>query len=278
MPELRSGQRLPGTLIRQASLKDSLSRRDLVRLAASPRDCIVRVTGAAIVREFDVGHYLAESLGGSTCDVAVIADATMAIDRPIPGHCSDCDSLRVHCPPHGFGHARPDPGVMGVLMHLAAMKAPAKTIGVVPTISTDLSLYGGFLMVCDDPEDDHYTVVDGRCPICLILQFSTDKPKLTWDHEWQVSLDYMELLRNEAGHRSLHVAYSGGETTRRECLHVAALPQGDNAWNLLLVEDSGRTAEDLAKDVKFRNANPHVISCRTAELRTVIHQMGFSPE
>ncbi|HXH26717.1 MAG TPA: hypothetical protein VNG90_02390 [Candidatus Acidoferrum sp.] len=275
---------LPGTVLRHASLSDvkneALSRRDLVRLAASPRECTIRVTGGAALmgdsQGLNVGRFLAEALGGPNCDAAVLAGATMAIDRPLPGLCPVCDTFNVHCPAHGYGLTKPKPGVMEVLMCLADMKAPARTIGLVPTIN-DLTLYGGFLMVENNPQDPYYTVVDNRCPICLMLQFSTDKPRLTWDDEWRISLDYMELLRNEAQHRSLHIAFNGGGVTDRECRHIAALPSGDNPWNLLLVEDSGRTAQALANDMEFRREFTHVVSCPKHELATVISQMGFSP-
>jgi hypothetical protein len=277
-------RKLPGTALRQASLSDpsrsALSRRDLVRLAASKRECVVRVTGgAALMDETEgagVGLLLANALGGSACDAAVIAGATMTINRPTLGLCAACDEHQVHCPAHGFGHIEPRPGVMDTLMCLSAMGAPARTIGIVPTIG-DLSLYGGFMMVSNTPSHGSYTVVDGRCPFCLLLQFSTDKPGLTWDDEWKVSIDYMELLRNEAQYSSLHLAFNGGKVTRNECLHVAALPQGDNPWQLLLVEDSGRTATELANDQEFRRTYPHVVSCSKRELTTVIRQMGFAP-
>lgn len=277
-------RKLPGTMLRQASLSDpghsALSRRDLVRLAASRRECIVRITGgAALMCEdegADVGLLLANALGGPKGDAAVIAGATMTINRPTPGLCPACDEHRVHCPEHGFGHITPRPGVMDTLMHLSAMGAPARTIGIVPTIG-DLSLYGGFMMVSNTPDHGSYTVVDGRCPFCLLLQFSTDKPSLTWDDEWRVSIDYMELLRNEAGYSSLHLAFNGGKVTRNECLHVAALPPGDNPWQLLLVADSGRTATELTNDLEFRNTYPHVASCNKDELTTVVRQMGFAP-
>ncbi|HJP80770.1 MAG TPA: hypothetical protein VJ841_00030 [Candidatus Saccharimonadales bacterium] len=276
------GINLPGTALRQASLSDpghsALSRRDLVRLAASKRECIVRVTGGAAhmgTEGKNVGRLLAKALGGSKADAAVIAGATMSIDRPVQGVCSECDTHRVHCPAHGYGSITPRPGVMDVLMELSRMKAPARTIGIVPTIG-DLSLYGGFIVVSNESEGT-YTVVDGRCPFCLLLQFSTDKPGLTWDDEWKVSLDYMELLRNEAQYASLHIAYNGGAVTRNECLHVATLPQGDNPWKLLLVEDSGRTAAALSADREFRANRPHVVSCKKRELRTVVRQLGFAP-
>ncbi len=278
-------QQLPGTALRQASLSDpgrsALSRRDLVRLAAAPRECVIRITGGAALMDMtdgiEVGYLLAEALGGPRADTAVIAGATMTIDRPIPGQCSACDRYHVHCPVHGFGRITPRPGVMDTLMYLSALGAPARTIGIVPTIG-DLSLYGGFMMVSNNPDHNSYTVVDGRCPFCLLLQFSTDKPGLTWDDEWKVSLEYMELLRNEAGYSSLHIAYNGGRTTRNECLRVAALSQLDNPWNLLLVEDSGRTATELANNLDFRQEYPDVISCTKYNLKDVIRQMGFAPQ
>lgn len=281
----RPNQKRPGTSLRLASLihtkEDALSRRDLVRLAASARECVVRVTGgAALIGDGygdDVGRFLAESLGGSACDVAVLAGATMSIDRPALGLCIRCDELGLHCPAHSYGRVKSKPGVMSVLMNLAAMNAPARTIGLVPVIG-DVSLYAGFVVVSDKPENDYYTVIDDRCPFCLVLQFSTDKPTLSWDDEWRVSIDYMELLRNDAQHRSLHLAFNGGVVTRNECLHVAALPQGDNPWNLVLVEDSGRAAEALSNDLEFRRQFPHVVSCRMQELSGVIREMGFAPE
>lgn len=274
-------RQLPGTALRQASLGDPMSRRDLVRLASSGRKCIIRITGgAALMSEAEgagVGLFLANALGGHACDAAVVSGATAAIDRPIQGECTECDRYRVHCPEHGFGNIQPRPGVMDTLMHLSEMGAPARTIGIVPTID-DLSLYGGFIVVSNVPSHASYTVVDGRCPFCLLLQFSTDRPGLTWDDEWRVCLDYMELLRNEAQHKSLHLVYNGGKVTRNECLHVASLPQeDDNPWQLLLIEDSGRTATDLAEDTEFRKKYPRVASCKKHELAACLQEMGFAP-
>jgi hypothetical protein len=220
---------------------------------------------------------LAYAVGGPDCDAAVFAGSTMSLTRPVPGTCVACDQRKTHCVDHGHGHVKPRPGVMETLTYLAKMDAPARTIGIAPMVGEDLFLAAGYVLLENDRDEDFYTVLDDRCPFSLVLQYSADRPKLTWDDEWRACLDYMELLRNEAEHRSLHLSFNGGKVTRNECLHVAALPQGDNPWNLLLVSDSGRTSQELANDLEFRHRYPHVQSCTEAELPTVIRQMGFAP-
>jgi hypothetical protein len=232
--------------------------------------------GAGLYQGPHIGRFLADALGGPLADVAVLAGATMTIDRPAPGVCEECDSCGMHCPGHSRGDILPRPGVMEVLVELAAMGAPARTIGIVPTIG-DAMLYNGYIVISNEADNPYYTVVDDRCPVCLMLQFSTDKPKLTWFDEALVSIDYMEILRNDADYESLHLVFNGGNATRQECEHVAALPQGDNPWKILLVSDADRVSTELAADPEFRRGRPQIESCTQEELPLVLQQMDFAP-
>lgn len=272
-----------GTQLRMCSISiartDAVSRRDLVRLASSPMQVTVRVTGGAgnMASEegAEVANFLAEALGGATCTASVLAGATTMVKRPSEGNCSECDRARMYCRHHSGNIVR-HPGVMDVLPRLAELEAPGKTIGITPTINPPV-YWGASIIIEDNPRDDFYTIVSDRTPVCVLVQFSSDRPGLTWDDEWQVCLEYMQLLRDEGDHRSLHLVYNGGQTTRNEVLHVARLTSADNPWRVLLVEDSGREATMLANDLDWRKANPQVVSCKRSDLRRVIREMGFAP-
>lgn len=81
------------------SRADAISRRDLVRLASSPIQAAVRVTGGAGHMSSEEGQgvadCLAQALGGTTCGASVLAGATMVIERPALGFCEDCDRVIV---------------------------------------------------------------------------------------------------------------------------------------------------------------------------------------
>ena len=261
------------------SRADAISRKDLVRLASSPTRTAVRVTGGAghMSKEEgkNVAELLADALGGSQCTTSVISGATMVIDRPSPGDCALCLTAQMYCREHS-SHIKRHPGVMDILPRLVQLKAPARTVGVVPTIDPPL-LWGGYMVVSNREGESHYTVIDDTIPACVVVQFNADRPMLTWDDEWRVCLDYLQLLRDEGDHRSLHLVYNGGATTRREVMHVAKLADPANPWYVLLVADSGREATILANDLEWRKAHPGVISCTKADLQTVVRQLGFAP-
>ena len=258
---------------------DAVSRRDLLRLASSPLRAAVRVTGGAgnMSKEEgeDVAILLADGLGGAACSASVLAGATMVINRPRRGRCMLCDRARMYCTSHQ-GAVTKHPGVMDILPRLAALNAPGKTVGVAPIVTPPF-LWGGRFVISNESREPFYTVVDDQTPVCQLVQYSTDRPGLTWDDEWKVCLDYLDLLRNDADHRSLHLVYNGGVTTRNEVLHVAKLSNRSNPWRVLLIEDSGREATILANDTRWRNNHPNVVSCTKAELKTVVRELGFAP-
>ncbi len=283
MPNLQLGAWLRMCSI-AISRADAVTRVDLVRLASSLLKAVVRVTGGAGHMSADEGagvaQLLAEALGGVDCLASVLAGATMVISRPEPGICAECDRNRTYCPLHAgaatISHRKP--GVMDVLCELARLGALGKTVGVAPTINGP-RLYGGSIIIENRPDEPHYTILDERAPVCVLAQFNTDRPNLTWFDEALVCLDYMDLLRREGDHRSLHLVYNGGEYTRKEILHVADLPHDPvNPWWIVLVEDSGRAATEFANNLAWRASHPHVVSCTKAELTTVVRQMGFAPQ
>jgi hypothetical protein len=109
------------------------------------------------------------------------------------------------------------------------------------------------------------------------LQYSVDRGLPDWDKEWMVSLDYMEVLRTDAGFRSGHVFYGGGKTTSNEIRHVAALPPDPrNPWHVVLIADSGGVAQQLAEDAEFRQAHAHSVTvCTSAELSQALESLAL---
>lgn len=254
------------------SLADAVDPAALVGLASSPDKIAVRITGGAghMTREEGEGvaQLLAEALGGASCTASVLAGATTVIDRPLTTRCTECRKTKMYCLRHAY-RAQQHPGVMDVLARLVELGAPAKTVGLVPTIEPP-RLYGGQLVVANNIQQPFYTVVNQQIPLCVLVQFSSSKPSLTWDDEWRIALEYLDLLRREGGHKTLHLVFNGGEATWREAFHVAELSRKGDEWPILFVKDSGRTATKLAKVLKDY---PFVMSCTKANLVNVLRKI-----
>lgn len=286
-PFLKKPKKLPGSQLHLESLVDinkphmAKSKRDLINLAGSFRKAVVAVGGGAgemgEAQGLDIGTFLALSLGGSQCDAAILAGATMVHHRPQPGLCARCDEYRIHCEQHP--PMKPKPGVMQVLSELSLMGARTPMLGIVPAIF-EPAHYESHILIADEDDEDFYTVVDKRCPTCLMLYHTPDDPKISWWEERLAVLQYMALLRNEADKSSLHLFFNGGNVTEREIRFLATIRDMHNPWWVLLVEDSGRMTQELADNVDFRKnaGNPHIVSCTQADLARTIHEMGFAPK
>jgi hypothetical protein len=260
------------------------SQQYLIALGSSRIAACVRVTGDAAlsgVEGTSVGRRLAEGLGGAGTEATVIAGCSMSVSRPSPGHCAtcpECAAESMYCDEHShLVEAHQRDGVMSVLPALAQMGSQARTVGIAPTIGRSLEFCGGHFVVSNHAEKDYYTVVDRRCPVCLLLYFSTDNVKLDWNIEWQISLDYLQLLREQAGFRTSHLVAGGGKYARNELDHVSQLEPRDNPWNILLIKDSGRLAQELAADADFRRGkDAYIWDCTWGNLAQTIYDTGFS--
>ena len=238
------------------------SRRAAIRAASATRKATLRITGySGLARDRtpeQVTHMyrgVAATLVG--CDITIIGGGTRMVYRDDP-------SRYVH-------------GITEVVPIIGASSPLAKTIGVIPRQSRLLLRERFGLVVADKPTNPYVTIVHPHLDACLLLQYSADQGFTNWDSEWQLSLDYMEALRHDAGHRTAHLVYGGGKATERELLHVADLIHNPaNPWWVILVADSGGVAEKYARDVEFRRKYAHsLIVCTADELPGVLTDLGF---
>lgn len=116
----------------------------------------------------------------------------------------------------------------------------------------------------------------------LMLQPSPDREE-PWDDEYKETFKIVRTL-HERHWKSLLIVYNGGTVTRREAdLWAEWSLREPGQWPVLLIKDSGRTADELASDAKFLDAHPDVhvaendvraINDKLLELDAVVLRQG----
>lgn len=116
----------------------------------------------------------------------------------------------------------------------------------------------------------------------LAEKYSLDPQKLNaWDGEFLQCSSIIHILRTFSRWDSILPVYNGGGTTLKEVVdHV------DRGWPTLIVEGSGRVADDIARCVPFRRkyeeflhfAKPNVDSLRAAVERCQIVEPSIVAE
>jgi hypothetical protein len=227
--------------------------------ASSPRRAAVRLTGSA--RNIDPGvvELMYETVVGafSGCDITVLSGGTRMVMRTNP--------------------RRFLPGITEVLPLIAAASPQARTIGVVPRQTKLVMQDGVGLIVSDKPVNDFVTIIHPDLDACLLLQYSADKGFTDWNMEWELSLDYLEALRNDASYFTGHLVYGGGKTTERELLHVVRLGHNPaKPWLVILVSDSSGVAAKYANDRNFCDTySDRLVVCSARDLTEVLNDHGF---
>lgn len=248
----------PGTRLLTSSLQLGEKSLNLaVEMATARRTATIRITGYGVMYDSMLIQQLFETVAPAfaNSDCTIIGGATRVKQR-------NSETII--------------PGVAEILPLIHKSSPNARVIGVVPR-QTELHYYKGDIIVSDKPTEDYLTVIHAGLPACLLLQYSADRGFTDWNGEWQVSLDYMEVLREHGGHQTLHFVFGGGPTTKREVLHVLNLPRNSaNPWRVMLVADSGGAAEELAADGELcRLHADRLVVCNAASVRDSLQTLGF---
>jgi hypothetical protein len=178
-------------------------------------------------------------------------------------------------------------GITEVAPAIAEVAPEAVIIGVTPRIC-DLTLIDGVgAMVSNgkhpgEPDRPYITIIHPDLNVCLLLQYSADIPLKSWREEWKAALRYMGLLREESQppFRTAHVFYNGGAETEQELLGVVQKPfDAANPWWVVLVSNSGRTAQKYAEDDSFRSHYAdRLVVCTKTDLRRAMQDLGMVPD
>jgi hypothetical protein len=235
------------------------SRRIAIRAASAPRKKAIKLGGFSANLPPELVGLMYRTIAGTLagCDITIMGGGTRNVLRSDPHKVID--------------------GIGEVLPVISRASPDAKTIGIVPRQSKLVLKEGVGLIVGDKPLSSFFTVIHPGLDTCLVLQYSADKGYAGYDLEWRLALDYLELLRQEAGHDTLHLIFGGGATTRREILHVVNLPHNPaKPWHVLLISDSGGVAEEFATNAGFcATYRDRLIVCKAADLPRTLKDYDY---
>jgi hypothetical protein len=179
------------------------------------------------------------------------------------------------------------PGITEMIDDILDVAPNAVVIGVAPRQS-DLVYIEGFGNVISDGEDPfdptkntpYITFIHPSLKLCLLLQYSADRPLDSWSHEWKTALRYMEMARTgtQAGFRTAYVVYNGGRETEKELQYLVRFPQDpSNPRTIVLISDSGRVATQYANDPEFRTTHADkLVVCTKDELPDALKAHGIT--
>ncbi len=170
------------------------------------------------------------------------------------------------------------PGITEVAPAVRARKEKVRIYGVAPRLET-LELSPSGHLVIPEPTDyasrlkgqresdqgpKRVTVIHPYQDMALILQQNVDKGS-PYEAEYKRCLQIVDELHGR-NWLSLLLVYNGGKVTEQELLAWAKLGLQDPSWQVLLVNGSGRIADEYAQDKKFLTEHPTVhVSALTVE-------------
>lgn len=146
----------------------------------------------------------------------------------------------------------------------------ARVLGIVPRVDPLLMVPEYGLIVTDDEENDHLTIIHPEQDTCLLVQKSCDREAL-WEDERIVAEAIVADLM-QVNWQSLLIAYNGGDTTRNEIRRWAAL-----GWPVILIKGSGRVTGRFSRDEAFleRHPNVTVVERGSASLRAALVELAI---
>lgn len=129
------------------------------------------------------------------------------------------------------------------------------------------------IVISDDPNSDFCTIVHPHQTSCVLLQPSADM-QASWDDEFKECVRMADSLR-QISWKGLLVVYNGGGTVDKEVRTWAKLGKTDPFWQVLIVNGSGRKADEFANDDKFLEEHPTVTVCQNDidDMREKLYQL-----
>lgn len=150
------------------------------------------------------------------------------------------------------------PGITEVFPALNKYCDNTATLGVISKVGHLRHTKHG-IVISNDPKDEYCTIVHPVQTSTVIVQPSADS-QASWDDEFKECVRIVHpLIQMNWG--ALLVVYNGGGVTEKEIRTWAKHGQSDPRWNILIVNGSGRKADELANDDEFRADHPTVHVC-----------------
>jgi hypothetical protein len=152
------------------------------------------------------------------------------------------------------------PGITEVFPNIAEQCPNMEMLGLIAGFrrqirSSDPKLAGQIII---DKSKNFLTVVHPRPRSILQLQPLPDNEEV-WDDEYKETARCFQAL-HEYGWQTLNIVFNGGTVTEREIKLWANLGlQNPGLWNMLLIKDSGRIAEQFAEDADFLACHQNIV-------------------
>jgi len=130
------------------------------------------------------------------------------------------------------------------------------------------------IVVANSDDDPYATIIHPEQHSVLLLQPNVDH-KADWDEEWKRCLEICEAHQANNWDALLTV-YNGGGVSERELLTWAELGLTNPFYRVLLIRDSGGTADKYASNQAFLSAHPnvHVADNDTEAMRAKLLELG----
>lgn len=159
-------------------------------------------------------------------------------------------------------------------------------VGVVPRTERLIPDWSrGFMKVEQIPSEDYVpshgadhgelaTIIHPSFDVVVLAMAKLTREEV-WDDEVEFCRYVTDLLVRRGRWRSLLVAYNGGSVTEKEVRATAA-----RGWPVLLVEGSGRKADELASDKEFllQHPNVHVCARQIQSMRAALYELQVLKE
>lgn len=171
------------------------------------------------------------------------------------------------------------PGITEIFPSIAPECPGTIMLGVVPGFNNiqrsrhpDLA---NALILSVESGKNTVTIVHPDLHSVLFVQPSPDRDEI-WDDEYRECFRSIQGL-HDLNWRSMLCVYNGGSVTRREVdlwAHYSLLQPG--RWPILLVRESGRTADTLASDKDWLAAHPdvHVAENSVESINDKLYELG----
>lgn len=153
------------------------------------------------------------------------------------------------------------PGITEVAPQVTKYRPDCISLGI--TVKTGHMRYNTpyGIVISQEPGLPWCTIAHPHQTSCTILQPGSDTNAM-WADEWKECIRICDAVKSIPGEwQNLLVVYNGGENTRNEVLSCAKLSQFDPFWRILLINGSGRVADELAGNREFLAEYPAVHVC-----------------
>jgi hypothetical protein len=165
------------------------------------------------------------------------------------------------------------PGVTEIPPAISSHCPDAAMLGVIAKVG-HLRYTPQGIVVANKDSDPYATIVHPTQTSVVLLQPSADS-FASWDDEAKECINICDALR-DLQWQGLLTVYNGGGVTEREILRWAKLGQRDPFWRVLLINGSGRKADEYANDREFLSEHPTVHVCENTveDMRRKFLELG----